>query len=119
MEKRLQPDQPDNQKQGEEWLEEDISIHTFSTSATMVGVCLTVIGIFKLLFQFRPIGTIGDDLLAIDSMLFLTACILSYWALRTRQIRRRRRTERVADIIFLIALSMMALTCALITYAFV
>lgn len=43
-------------------LEEDISIHIFSTSATMVGVCLTVIGIFKLLFQFKPIETIGDDL---------------------------------------------------------
>lgn len=85
----------------------------------MVGICLTVIGIFKVLFQFNPIETLGDDLLAIDATLFLITCILSYWALRTRQTRRRLITERVADVIFLMALSLMALICALITYAFV
>lgn len=85
----------------------------------MVGVCLTVIGIFRLLFQFQPVGTIGDDLLAMDAMLFLIACVLSYWGLRSRRARRRRIAERAADIVFLAALSVMTLTCALITYAFI
>ena len=99
--------------------EEGISIHIFSTSATMVGVCLTVIGIFRLLFQLQPVGTIGDDLLAMDAMLFLISCVLSYLGLRTRRPRRRQITERAADIVFLAALSVMTLTCALITYAFI
>jgi hypothetical protein len=102
-----------------ETLEYDISIHIFSTSATMVGVCLTVIGLFKVILQLKIVSTLGDDLLAFDAMLFLVACVLSYWALRTRGMKRRQRTEKVADIVFLVALSFMTIICGLITYAFV
>jgi hypothetical protein len=100
-------------------LEEDISIHIFSTSATMVGVCLTVIGLFRVIFRMKALNSFGDDLLAFDAMLFLAACLLSYWALRTRGQRRRLRTEKIADIVFLAALSLMVVVCGLITYAFV
>jgi hypothetical protein len=100
-------------------LEEDISIHIFDTSATMVGVCLTVIGLFRLILQLKSISTWADDLLLIDAMLFLGACGLAYWALRTRSARRRHFTEKIADVIFLLALTLMTLICALITYAFV
>jgi hypothetical protein len=100
-------------------LEEDISIHIFDTSATMVGVCLTVIGLFRLILQLKSISTWADDLLSIDAMLFLSACGLAYWALRTRSARRRHLTEKIADVIFLLALTLMTLICALITYAFV
>jgi protein-S-isoprenylcysteine O-methyltransferase Ste14 len=84
-------------------LEEDISIHIFSTSATMVGVCLTVIGLFRIMFSVKALNSFGDDLLAFDALLFLAACLLSYWALRTRGQRRKLRTERLADIVFLAA----------------
>jgi hypothetical protein len=43
--------QAGNERQPEKMLEEGIAIHIISTSATMVGVCLTVIGIFKVIFQ--------------------------------------------------------------------
>lgn len=100
-------------------LEEDISIHIFDTSATMVGVCLTVIGLFRIVLQLKSIGTWADDLLSVDALLFLGACGLAYWALRTRSIKRRQRTEKVADVIFLAALCLMTAICALIAYAFV
>ncbi len=58
-------------------LEEDISIHIFDTSATMVGVCLTVIGVFKLIFQLKSISTWADDLISVDAMLFLSSCGLA------------------------------------------
>lgn len=119
MNKSPESGQSVSERQSEKLLEEGIAIHIFSTSATMVGVCLTVIGIFKLVFQLRPVGTIGDDLLAGDAMLFLIACVLSYGALRSRRARRRRITERAADFVFLVALLAMTVTCALITYAFI
>jgi hypothetical protein len=100
-------------------LEEDISVHIFTTSATMVGVCLTVIGLFKLILQQKVRSSWADDLLAIDAMLFLSACGLAYWALRTRSIKRRHLTERIADLIFLVALTLMTALCALITYTLV
>lgn len=100
-------------------LEEDISVHIFTTSATMVGVCLTVIGLFRVILQLRSIGTWADDLLSIDAMLFLSACGLAYWALRTRSVMRRHLAEKIADVIFLLALTLMTAVCALITYSFV
>ena len=100
-------------------LEEDISVHIFTTSATMVGVCLTVIGLFKLILQLKFISTRADDLLSIDAMLFLGACGLAYWALRTRSIKRRHLTERIADVLFLVALTLMTAICSLITYTLI
>lgn len=88
MKKNSELTRPDDERGNEETLEGDISIHIFSTSATMVGVCLTVIGLFRLVFQLKAIGTFGDDLLAIDASLFLISCILSYRALRTRINKR-------------------------------
>jgi hypothetical protein len=100
-------------------LEEDISIHIFTTSATMVGVCLTVIGLLRLFLQSSSVGTWADDILSIDAMLFLSACGLAYWALRTRSIKRRLLVEKAADLHFLVGLTLMTTICALITYTLV
>lgn len=98
-------------------LEEDICIHIFTVSSAMVGVCLTVIGLIRVVITLGKIDTIADDLLATDAFLFLVACLLSYWALRTRSIRRMHRVERFADAIFIFAMIVMATVCGVITYA--
>jgi len=108
-----------SEKQMEQELEVDLCLLIFSVSAALLGVCLTVLGIFKLLTQIKELQTYGDDLLAVDAVLFLISCLLSYWALRTRGRQRVRSLEIVADVIFLIALCLMALICGLITYALV
>jgi len=36
----------------------------------MVGVCLTVIGLFKVIFQIKAVDTLGDDFLSLDALLF-------------------------------------------------
>lgn len=98
-------------------LEEDICIHIFTVSAGMVGVCLTVIGLLHVVTAVRKVDTIADNLLAIDAGLFLLACLMSYWALRTRSVRRMHLVERVADFVFLFALLGMGGICAFIAYA--
>jgi esterase/lipase superfamily enzyme len=98
-------------------LEEDISIHIFTVSSAMVGVCLTVIGLIRVVITLGKIDTLADDLLAGDAFLFLVACLLSYSALRTRSTRRMHRVERFADGIFILAMILMAAVCAVITYA--
>jgi hypothetical protein len=98
-------------------LEADICVHIFTVSAGMVGVCLTVIGILRVVIAARKVDTFADDFLAMDAALFLFSCLLSYWALRTRSIRRMHRVERLADAIFLFALLFMVGICAFITYA--
>jgi hypothetical protein len=98
-------------------LEEDISIHIFTVSAGMVGVCLTVIGLLRVVITLRKTDTFADDLLAFDAFLFLVACLSSYWALRTRSTQRMHRVERFADTIFILALVLMAVVCGVVTYA--
>jgi branched-subunit amino acid permease len=63
-------------------LEEDICIHIFTVSSAMVGVCLTVIGLIRVVITLGKADTFADDLLACDALLFLTSCLLSYGALR-------------------------------------
>src|SRR3954464_10030478 len=97
-------------------LEQDISIHIFTVSSAMVGVCLTVIGLIRVVITLGRADTVADDLLAGDALLFLISCLLSYWALRSRSVRRMHRLEKVADAIFIIAMIGMVIICALITY---
>ena len=106
------PAQQDNQKT----LEEDISIHIFTASAALVCVCLTVIGLIRVVVATINVDTVADNLLAVDALLFLASCLLSYWALRTLSIRRMYRVERVADAIFIGGLLLMTCVCTIIAY---
>ncbi len=98
-------------------LEQDICIHIFTVSSAMVGVCLTVIGLVRVVVTLGKADTLADDCLAMDALLFLTSCLLSYWALRSRGLRRMHRLERTADGIFIFAMIGMVAICALITYS--
>ena len=97
--------------------EENISIHIFSVSAAMVGVCLTVIGLIRVVITMGNADTIADDLLAFDAVLFLTASMLSYTALRSRTTQKMKRFERFADWLFITAMTLMVAICAFIAYA--
>jgi Kef-type K+ transport system membrane component KefB len=97
-------------------LEQDICIHIFTVSSAMVGVCLTVIGLIRVVITLGRADTLADDLLAGDALLFLISCLLSYWALRSRSLRRMHRLEKIADGIFILAMIGMVIICALITY---
>jgi len=97
-------------------LEQDICIHIFTVSSAMVGVCLTVIGLVRVVITLGRADTLADDFLAADALLFLISCLLSYWALRSRGLRRMHRLEKIADGIFIVAMIGMVGVCALITY---
>ncbi len=82
----------------------------------MVGVCLTVIGLIRVVITLGTADTLADDFLAGDALLFLISCLLSYWALRSRSVHRMHRLERIADGIFIFAMIGMVVICALVTY---
>lgn len=100
-------------------LYEDICVHIFSASATLVGVCLTVIGIIRILISGKGTHTVADDLLVVDALIFLASCLLSYWALRARSMQRMYKVERIADFTFIIGLLLMVATCGFIAYTLV
>ena len=108
--------EPNGDRDSNTHLERDICIHIFTVSSAMVGVCLTVIGLIRVVITLGTADTLADDFLAGDALLFLVSCLLSYWALRSRSVHRMYRLERAADAIFIIAMIGMVIICALIAY---
>lgn len=98
-------------------LDDDICVHIFSVSATMVGVCLTVIGIIRVILTLRQEDLIIDDLVAVNMLFYVVSAFCSYWSLRTHRTVRGQRMMRVADAAFLFALVFTALNAGLITWA--
>lgn len=88
-----------------------------SISAGMVGVCLTTIGILKLVIHDDGLKHFGDDLLAVDSLLFLISCFVSFWVVKLRHDKWKRRLEFIAESMFLLGLTIMVVVCGLIAFA--
>ena len=86
---------------------EDLCVHIFTVSAGMVGVCLTVIGLIRVVITVGKVDTLADNLLALDALFFLLACFAAYWTLRARGATHFRRFERIADALFLLAMVLM------------
>jgi hypothetical protein len=90
--------------------------HILPNSATMIGVCVTAIGLVKIVE-----GRIGpshvDEYCAIAALLFLTSAISSYISLRLEPDGVALATfERVADIAFMIGLVALTIVALLFAY---
>ncbi len=93
-----------------------ISNHILPTSATMTGVCITVISIVRLIETHHHARTIIDNLMAVNGLVFLVSCFLSYISIRRPQLSARY--ERYADVFFLFGLLLMVLGGFLLAWEF-
>ena len=101
----------------EQQADADLSLHIFSMSAGLVGVCLTGIGLFQIFGGEKRVVVAGDELMSIDALLFLVACVLCFWSFKTQDQKFRRRLRQVVDAVFILGLCLMVAVCALIAYA--
>lgn len=90
-----------------------LSSHILPTSATMVGVCMTVLSIGRLT-QAGRLGVIIDKLLAADAVLFLVSAVLSFLSIRVTL--RAGRLEGWAEEVFLLGLILITLAAVLIAF---
>ena len=90
-----------------------VARHILPVSATMVGVCMTVISVVQLIPKSR-VSSLVDATLALDNLLFLMSAGLSYYSIRHPD--KLDRLERWADGIFMTALLVMV--CASFMMAF-
>ena len=97
--------------------EHDLTMHVFAISAGLVGVCLTAIGLLRIFTSHARVNTIAHELLAADAVLFMVCCSLSFWSFKTETPGRRRNLRRLIDTLFMLALALMVIVCALIAYA--
>mgnify|MGYP006910061883 CR=1 FL=1 len=77
----------------------EIAQHIFSGSTTMIGVCITVISLFRIMKIGKE--TLVDEILGIDTLIFIFACFLSYLCLRNSELKH---IENIADFLFFVGL---------------
>ncbi len=54
-------EEPQREENQDHRLEQDICIHIFTVSSAMVGVCLTVIGLIRVVITLGSADTIADE----------------------------------------------------------
>lgn len=91
-----------------------LSHHILPTSANLLGICFVIFSLVH--SQGREHSTVLDDCAAVSVGIFLLSAVLSYLSIRSPQYRR---LERLADIVFLCGLGVMAATALLMTLKFV
>lgn len=91
-----------------------LTAHILPTSATMIGVCITVISLVRVVEATNDVSTVIDKVVAGDSLLFLAAAFMSYLSMRSG--RRRRYLENYADVVFMIALGVLAMAGILVAW---
>jgi hypothetical protein len=93
--------------------ESRLADHILPSSATMIGVCMTVISVAHLIPR-HSISRHVHEMLAFDSLLFLGSAMLSYFSIRRPMMAERY--ERMADIIFLLGLALMVVVGFVIAF---
>lgn len=91
-----------------------LSSHILPTSATMIGVCMTVLSIGHL----GPSGELRllvDKLMAVAALVFLVSALLSFMAMRSRRVESRH--EARAELIFISGLGMLAMAAVVLAFA--
>ena len=89
----------------------EVSGHILPTSATMLGVCVTVLSIGRL----APAGTLHwlfDKLLALGSLAFLASAALSFVSIRART--KSTQLEALAESIFIAGLALLGVVTAVV-----
>jgi uncharacterized membrane protein len=97
-------------------LDRDVYLHISEISVAMVGVCLTGISILQVSQYISKIATYMDDLLAIDSFVFLTSSLLAYSLVRktTKGNSNTKKIGNITNFIFLIGMILMVIVCGCI-----
>ena len=90
-----------------------LSAHILPASATMIGVCMTVLSIGHL----GPGGEwrmVIDKLLAVDALVFLVSALLSFMSMRL--VGAGQQHEARAELVFIAGLGMLALGAVVLAF---
>jgi hypothetical protein len=95
---------------------EALASHILPVSATMIGVCVTLIGLARLAEEKHGSSHV-DEYAALVSVMFLTGALTSYLSIRySHRPRLSVWVEQIADLIFLGGLVGITLVATLFAY---
>ncbi len=94
----------------------ELLLRVLPMSASLAGICIAAVTLFKSNDRLARMETLADDLLAVCSLLFLCSTYLSFWGLRTRRLRTVVYLSRLVDASFLAALTLLVAVGFLMVY---
>jgi hypothetical protein len=104
------------ERDGDSNNQESPAKHILPSSGTLIGVCVTLIGLVKIL-ETRIGGSRVDEYAALTSVVFLASAIFSYISIRhPERPEPSERCESIADQCFLIGLIGIAAIAVLFAY---
>ncbi len=86
------------------WAREEL-LHLLSLSGTLAGLCITGVALFRTMGNVSLSATIADDMLTISALLFLICTYAIFFALRGKSTAQADLCEKIADGLFLLALT--------------
>ena len=97
------------------WIREEL-LHLLSLSGTLAGLCIAGVALFHTLGRPSLPETIADDTLAISALLFLMCTYTIFFALRTKRHAIALVLEKIADVLFFLALTGMVASGFIMVY---
>jgi len=96
------------------WLREEL-LQLLSLSGTLAGLCITGVALFHTIGRPSLPESVADDTLAISALLFLICTYTIFFALRTKS-NAALVLEKIADALFLVALTGMVASGFIMVY---
>jgi nitrate reductase gamma subunit len=95
-----------------------ILLAILSTSGTLAGLSMALVGIVNLRVADTKTETIADDMFLFSSVGFLVVCFLIFFALRRLESKSMRYWTTLIDTMFLFSMTLLVLSGFVVLYAF-
>ena len=90
-----------------------------STSGTMAGISLALVGIVNLRITSTKIASAADDIFLFASLGFVAVCYMTFFAIRHIESTRLQRWTNIIDVTFLFSLTLLVIAGFVTVYAFI
>lgn len=97
------------------WVREEL-LHLLSVSATLSGLCITVVALMHTFRKDWAIASYADDMFAICALIFLLEIYLIFTSLRLRNAALVDKLVKLIDILFLLAMTLMTIAGFIMVY---
>ncbi len=88
-----------------------------STSGTLAGLSMALVGIVNLKIADTKVGSIADDMFLFASFGFLIVCSLIFFTLRRIQSPKVQNWTNVIDIVFLFSITLLVIAGFVVVYS--
>lgn len=97
------------------WLREEL-LHLLSVSATLSGLCITVVALMNAFEKKVATVSIVDDMFAICALIFLICMYLIFTSLRISNSAVAEKLIKLIDVLFLLAMTCMTFAGFVMVY---